>query len=269
MKPTTFPLWMFGITALFVVAEMLWSRRTGRGVYNTRETLANTAIFVGGQLVGPASIAWKTLVLGAIGGLAPFHWERGPALFIVTFLATDLVYYASHRLQHEVKALWPLHVVHHSSPWMNLTTSFRISWVLPFVGFIVYAPLVLLGLPNELIGISLALNLTFQFFLHTEAVRTLGPLEGILNTPSAHRVHHGSNPLYLDKNYGGVLMIWDRLFGTWQPETEPVRYGITTGFKGHNPLYLMFHGFIDYARSRRAAQVGGMEEVGTPTPELA
>jgi sterol desaturase/sphingolipid hydroxylase (fatty acid hydroxylase superfamily) len=233
-----------------IVVDMIWSHATGRGVYNVKETLANLAILVGAQLGKPLSLAWQILVLSAVSAFTPLSMEQTPLTFILALLATDFAYYWAHRIQHEVKALWTLHVVHHSSPWMNLTTAFRINWLSPFVGIAFYLPVALLGVPPTFIGLALTLNLTYQFFTHTEAIGTLGPLEGILNTPSAHRVHHGSNSQYIDKNYGGVLIIWDRLFGTYEPEVEKVRYGITTGFVGHNPLKVMFHGFIDYATGK-------------------
>jgi sterol desaturase/sphingolipid hydroxylase (fatty acid hydroxylase superfamily) len=107
-----------------------------------------------------------------------------------------------------------------------------------------------LGLPPVYVAISFSVNLIFQLFLHTEAVGKIPFIEGIIDTPSAHRVHHGSNPAYIDKNYGGVFMIWDRIFGTYQQETEPVEYGITTGFVSHNPMVLVFHGFIDFFRGK-------------------
>jgi len=228
-----------------IVVEMIWSHVRGKGVYNAKETGANLAIFLGGQLIKPASLAWQILVLGLVSSLSPWQWDHSPATYLFTFLATDLAYYWAHRVQHEVKALWTVHLVHHSSPWMNLTTAFRINWLSPFIGIFFYLPVAALGVPPQAIGVALTINLAYQFFTHTEAIGTLPLVEGILNTPSAHRVHHGSNAQYIDKNYAGVLIIWDRLFGTYEPEVEPVRYGITTGFQGHNPFRLVFHGFVD------------------------
>jgi len=233
-----------------IAVEMAWSYATGKGVYNRKETGANLAILAGGQLIKPASLAWQILVLGWVSGLSPFSMESSVATFLLALLATDFAYYWAHRVQHEVKALWTIHLVHHSSPWMNLTTAFRINWLSPFIGVFFYLPVALMGVPPDAIGFALTLNLTYQFFTHTEAIGTLGPLEGILNTPSAHRVHHGSNSQYIDKNYGGMLIIWDRLFGTYEPEVETVRYGVTTGFMGHNPVKLVFHGLVDYANGR-------------------
>jgi sterol desaturase/sphingolipid hydroxylase (fatty acid hydroxylase superfamily) len=113
-----------------------------------------------------------------------------------------------------------------------------------------YIPLVLIGLPPIFVIGGYALNLFFQFFLHTEAIRRLGPLEYIFNTPSNHRVHHGANDKYIDKNFAGVFIIWDRLFGTYQAEEEKVQYGVTTGFQGYNPIWLVFKGFYDFATNK-------------------
>jgi sterol desaturase/sphingolipid hydroxylase (fatty acid hydroxylase superfamily) len=132
--------------------------------------------------------------------------------------------------------------------WMNFTTAYRINWFSALVSPAFFIPAALLGFPPIFIVLAFQINLLYQFFLHTEAVGKIPLLEGIIDTPSAHRVHHGSNPVYIDKNFGGILMIWDRIFGTYQPETEPVKYGITSGFAGHNPFKLIFQGFIDLAK---------------------
>jgi len=109
-----------------------------------------------------------------------------------------------------------------------------------------FIPAILIGLSPNMVAVSIALNLIYQFFLHTELIPQLGWIEKIFNTPSNHRVHHGSNGIYLDRNFGGFLIIWDRMFGTYQPETERPVYGITTGFVGHNPFTAVFHGFTEY-----------------------
>ncbi|MEL6188710.1 MAG: sterol desaturase family protein, partial [Myxococcota bacterium] len=129
------------------------------------------------------------------------------------------------------------------------TTALRLNWVAKFVTPLFFAPLVWLGFSPTVVAGSLGVGLLYQFFLHTESVGRLGVFEGkLLNTPSAHRVHHGSNPAYIDKNYGGVFIVWDRLFGTYQPEVEDVRYGVTTGFLGHNPLTAQFRPLYNYLR---------------------
>jgi sterol desaturase/sphingolipid hydroxylase (fatty acid hydroxylase superfamily) len=130
-----------------------------------------------------------------------------------------------------------------------LTTAVRLNWLGSFVSPIFFIPFVIIGFSSEILLGRLALGLLYQFFLHTEAVGRLGFFEGwLLNTPSAHRVHHGSNEKYIDKNYGGMLIIYDQLFGTYQPETEKVKYGVTTGFLSHNPITLNFFPLFQYLK---------------------
>lgn len=244
----------FGVIIIVVVsliaAEMLWSWKTGKQAYAWGETLANLTIFAGlqvaRQLLEGYQLFWVTLAQGiALPSLPENGWT-----FFAAFWLTDFIYYWQHRVMHEVKFFWAFHVVHHSGRFYNLTTSYRLNWLGGLIGAFFYLPLIWLGFSPRFVFGSLALNLFFQFFLHTEAIGKLPWLEGWLNTPSAHRVHHGSNERYLDKNYGGVLMIWDRLFGTYEPETEKPVYGITTGFISNNPFTLVLHGFTDLARGQ-------------------
>jgi sterol desaturase/sphingolipid hydroxylase (fatty acid hydroxylase superfamily) len=191
--------------------------------------------------------------------------------FLVTFVIADFAYYWYHRLSHEVPLLWTMHHTHHSSPWMNFTTAMRLNWIAKFVSPVFFAPLVLLGLSPEFLALSLTLGLLFQFFLHTEVIGRLGWFEGkLLNTPSAHRVHHGSNTQYIDKNFAGVFVVWDRLFGTYTREEEPVRYGVTTGFVGHNPLVVQFKLLSQYIRGewRREKTIAAEREVNKRRKEL-
>lgn len=234
-----------------IVAEIMWSRRRGRRVYDLRESLGNVAIMVVNKALQPITLAWNLLVLSLVEPHQVFRLPETVGAFLLTFVVTDLAYYAYHRTSHEVPLLWTMHHTHHSSPWMNLTTAVRLNWVAKFVSPLFFMPLVLLGLPPVFVAASLGLGLLYQFFLHTEAVGALGRFEGkLLNTPSAHRVHHGSNPEYIDKNYAGVFIVWDRLFGTYEPERAPVRYGVTTGFLGHNPLRVQFQPLWAYLRGR-------------------
>jgi sterol desaturase/sphingolipid hydroxylase (fatty acid hydroxylase superfamily) len=133
---------------------------------------------------------------------------------------------------------------------MNLTVAYRLNWLSALLTPFVVAPLVIVGFPFEFVIASFAINLLYQFFLHTEAIGKLGFIEGVLATPSAHRVHHGSNDEYIDKNFGGVLIIWDRLFGTYEVEKEKPVYGVTTGFISNNPFVLIVKGFVDFFKGR-------------------
>ncbi|MEM7568896.1 MAG: sterol desaturase family protein [Pseudomonadota bacterium] len=157
---------------------------------------------------------------------------------LLAILAADITYYWEHRLAHRVRLFWTQHAVHHSSRHMNIAVAIRFG---PFEGFLsalLHFPLVLIGFPAELVFISVIVVLAYQTWLHTELIGKLGPLEGILNTPANHRVHHGCDDRYIDKNYGGILIIWDRLFGTYQREEETPNYGLKRDFSSVNPLWV-------------------------------
>lgn len=171
------------------------------------------------------------------------------ASWTAVFLLVDLAYYWSHRLSHQINLLWAGHVVHHSSEEYNLAVALRQSSLHGLFTWIFYVPLALLGIPWTMYVACYALNLVYQFWIHTRAVGKLGRLaEWVLNTPSHHRVHHGVNPKYLDKNHGGVLIIWDRIFGTFQAEEEEPVYGITKPLRSWNPLWANVHVFWGIAR---------------------
>jgi sterol desaturase/sphingolipid hydroxylase (fatty acid hydroxylase superfamily) len=160
-----------------------------------------------------------------------------------------------------VRVFWASHVVHHSSEHYNLSTALRQTWV-PMTAFPFWIPLALIGIPPWMIILEQAISLTYQFFIHTERVGTLPrPIELVLNTPSHHRAHHGANTIYLDRNYGGIMIVWDRLFGTFQRETERVRYGLTTNLATHNPLQVATHEYVAIARNVRRA-TGVREALG-------
>jgi sterol desaturase/sphingolipid hydroxylase (fatty acid hydroxylase superfamily) len=245
------PRIVIGLAFIFLITlEVLWSQRKGRPVHDWKESVANLSILIGTQISKAMFLGWQLLVLTMAAQFQLFHWDSGILTFVATFFLVDFFYYWQHRIMHETKIFWAFHLVHHSGQKMNLTTSFRLNWLSPLITAFFFIPVVLLGAPIVYVIASLGINLLFQFFLHTTAIGKLGWLEGVINTPSAHRVHHGSNPEYLDKNYGGVLMIWDRFFGSYASETIEVDYGVTTGPAGYNPFKLVFHGFYDLFRGR-------------------
>lgn len=241
------PVALSVIMLLAVMTELVWSRRSGRSVYILAETMSNLGMMVVNRAIKPLTLAWSYLVLSLVEPFQIVHIPETGGALLLGFLITELAYYWYHRLSHEIPVLWTMHHTHHSSPWMNLTTALRLNWVAKFVSPLFFAPLVWIGLSPAVVAGSLAAGLLYQFFLHTESIGTLGSFEGkLLNTPSAHRVHHGSNPEYIDKNYGGMLIVWDRLFGTYQPEVEAVRYGVTTGFQGHSIFTAQFRPLYNY-----------------------
>lgn len=175
----------------------------------------------------------------------------------VVFLLDDFAYYWMHRTSHVVNLLWAGHVVHHSSEEFNLTVALRQSSLHGLMSWVFYMPLALLGIPVMMWLVCHALNLVYQFWVHTREINRLGPLELVLNTPSHHRVHHGVNPEYQDRNYAGVLIIWDRMFGTFEPEIAPPVYGLTKPLVSFNPVWANVHVFGEIATKLRAARSWG------------
>jgi len=173
--------------------------------------------------------------------------------WLVLLFAEDLCYYWFHRIHHHVRILWACHVNHHSSQYFNLSTALRQPLLTPLTGPIFWAPLPLLGFPPWMVLTAQAWSLLYQFWLHTEAIDRLGVLEWVMNTPSHHRVHHGKNVPYLDKNHAGIFIIWDRLFGTFAPEQERVVYGLTKDIDTFNPARIAFHDLAAIARDVRRA----------------
>jgi len=235
-----------------VVVEALWARRHRdddriRG-YELRDSAAsmtmgllNVIILGFSKLLWIPFYAWLYQHRVADIGTAWWTW-------IVLLLGEDLCYYWFHRVHHEVRLLWACHVNHHSSQRFNLSTALRQPLLTPLSEPIFWAPLPLIGFPPWMVLLAQTWSLFYQFWIHTEAVDRLGPLEWFMNTPSHHRVHHGKNVPYLDKNHGGIFIIWDRLFGTFAPETEHVAYGLTKDIQTFNPLRIGFHEFAAIGR---------------------
>ncbi|MEM7768288.1 MAG: sterol desaturase family protein [Pseudomonadota bacterium] len=178
---------------------------------------------------------------------------------LLAVLAADFVYYWEHRLAHEVRILWTQHAVHHSSRDMNILVGIRFGPFEGFISAILHFPLLLIGFPPELVFFGIIVVLAYQTWIHTELIGKLGRLEGILNTPANHRVHHGCDDKYIDRNYGGILIIWDRLFGTYQAEEETPAYGLKRDYDSVNPLSVWFSEwpglFADLGRARSLGQV--------------
>ena len=242
-----------------ILLEMIYGRLTGRVRYEPRDTATSLIMGLGNQvataLTSGAIIAFGLWVWDNFRLLdIPFTW-RG---FVLAFVGEDLAYYWVHRCGHRLRWLWAAHVIHHSSQHYNLSTALRQTWTSVLaVNFLFRVPLFLIGFHPLLIAFVAALNLIYQFWIHTEAVRRMPRwFEAVFNTPSHHRVHHAINPRYLDANYAGVFIIWDKLFGTFVPEddAEPCRYGIVKQLGTFNPLKVAFHEWIgmirDMARAR-------------------
>ena len=185
-------------------------------------------------LTGAYSLYW--VIAQGMPWAIPATWW---SLILVVFLA-DITYYWEHRIAHEVRILWTQHAVHHSSRDMNIVTGVRFGPLEGVWSLIAHLPLALMGFAPEAIVFGVIAVLAYQTWLHTELIGKLGPLERILNTPSHHRVHHGCDDKYLDKNYGGILIVWDRLWGTFKEEEETPRYGLKRDFDSRNPIKVWF-----------------------------
>jgi sterol desaturase/sphingolipid hydroxylase (fatty acid hydroxylase superfamily) len=225
-----------------LVLEFAIAHVQRRDIQDVRDTATSLALGVGSVFVNAGYKA-------ASVGLYPWVYEHrvvelggGPWAFAGAMLAVDFAYYWFHRTHHEVRVLWASHVPHHSSQRYNLSTALRQTWT-PMTGLPFYLPLALVFSPTQ-IATAFGINLLYQFWIHTELIGRLGPLEWVLNTPSHHRVHHGANVQYLDRNYAGILIVWDRWFGSFEPEGERVRYGLTKNIASFNPVYAAFHEFV-------------------------
>jgi sterol desaturase/sphingolipid hydroxylase (fatty acid hydroxylase superfamily) len=242
-------LFFVPVFLLMIYTEVHVGRKRGQSLYSRGDTIASILIALGQQLTSLLSLG---IVVGAVMAftwehrlfdLSVFSWWYIPALFI----AHEFAYYWFHRLSHTVRWLWATHAVHHSTEEMNILASYRFGWTgWLSMGRLVFVPLIWVGFEPMNVLLMLAANLMYQSWLHTTLIAKLGFLEGILNTPSAHRVHHARNAEYLDRNYGGVLIIVDRMFGTYveEREGEPCDYGLLKRSGSTNPIRIVFHEWV-------------------------
>ncbi len=234
--------------------ELLVARARRRAVYRLQDAIADLGCGVGQQIAG---------LFFAASMLAAYEWVfRRAALvrfadgsgwpWLVAFVWVDVAYYWWHRLSHRVNFLWAVHAVHHQSEDFNLAVALRQAIASPLTSFPFYLPMAVLGVPTLVYAAVVAFSTLYQFWIHTELVGRLGPAELVLNTPSAHRVHHAVNPRYLDRNYAAVLVVWDRLFGTYAPERERPVYGVTKPMQSFNPLWAQAQPWSEVAAKARA-----------------
>ena len=224
---------------LLIGLEIWLERRERKALYRLNDTINDLACGTIQQLAG---VFGKTVLFAgyillferfAFFRLDPGNWAHWP----IAFLGIDFFYYWFHRASHEVNFLWAAHIVHHQREEYILSVALRQSAIQQFLGAPFYWPLALLGVPPMMFLALDAFDTLYQFWIHTRTIGRMGFLEGILNTPSNHRVHHGSNAKYIDRNHGGVLIVWDRLFGTYQREEEEPAYGVTRPLANWNPLW--------------------------------
>lgn len=260
---------------VLIALELLWAQTSGRRVLRLNDSLSELSCGILSQLAG---IFTKLFSIGIFiwvaEGARVQRWlptipewpERAPFIvasgfpgfgvdlpaftsWAVVFTLVDLCYYFSHRYAHEVNILWAGHVVHHQSEEYNLPVALRQSALHGLMSWVFYIPLAVVGVPWRMFVAANALNLVYQFWIHTRAIGSLGRLtEWVMNTPSHHRVHHGVNPKYQDRNYAGVFIVWDRMFGTFVKEEEEPVYGITKPLRSWNPLWANVHVFVQIGR---------------------
>jgi sterol desaturase/sphingolipid hydroxylase (fatty acid hydroxylase superfamily) len=262
------------ISGAGIVGEATYSALLRRRLYTWRDTLANLVMY-GGYVV--LNLWWAHLIFAiytwtshhALVHLTVGGWHLGQHglwwEWVALIVAEDLCFYVFHRASHRIRLLWASHVTHHSSQQFNLSVAFRQTW-LPFAGVIFWLPLMLVGFDPLMVMSVQVISLFYQELLHTQLVPSLGPIEWIMNTPRHHALHHASNTPYLDKNYGGVFIIWDRLFGSFarRQASEPARFGLTKNLRSHNPVVIAGHELGAIARDVVRRPLGALGAIFGP-----
>tara|TARA_B100000579_G_scaffold417737_1_gene414566 strand:- start:803 stop:1642 length:840 start_codon:yes stop_codon:yes gene_type:complete len=235
------------IVLAMIFLEILVSNFRNQNFYKRGDTLCTVGLLLGNIII---AFAIKGIVLAFHIYLYQFRvfdfvneipiW----ALWIMTFISIDLVFYVYHRMSHRIRFLWAIHLSHHSSEEMNFAVSFRQAWFGPISKIPFFMVLPLLGFDPTIIAVAGVISTLWGIVGHTQVIGKLGPLEWIFNTPSHHRVHHGSNKQYIDKNYGNLLIIWDRMFGTFEPEQEEVKFGLVNNVNTFNPVKVTFMAWV-------------------------
>ncbi len=242
-KPTDFAVPAF---VFLVLVEMIYGWKTGRAKFEGKDAFTSLLMGLGSTVSGAITVSitfvvsywvWENFRIFDMGSSWP--------VFVLALVLDDLAYYWIHRFGHRMRWMWAAHVIHHSSQHYNLTTALRQTWTGQLTpAFLIKWPIFILGIEPAIVFFCAGLNLIYQFWFHTEAIDKMPRwFEFIFNTPSHHRVHHANNPKYLDANYAGIFIVWDRLFGTFVPEdkAEPCRYGLVRDLGTFNPLRVAFH----------------------------
>lgn len=249
------PIIVYAAPVMFalVLLEYIISLSMEEELYEGKDFWASTAIGIGNIIVSALTKAGLFAIILFFYNMVPWRIGQYWWSYVLCFILLDFCRYWAHRVAHEQRIWWATHVPHHSSEHYNFSVSFRLSWVQGFK-VIFFVPVALAGFDPFVFFICHQVAVLYQFWIHTELIDTLPrPIEYIFTTPSHHRVHHAKNPQYLDKNYGSTLIIWDRMFGTFEPEVEQPDYGITEPVNSYNPVYLVFHEFIDIWKDLREA----------------
>lgn len=257
--------WAVPAFAFLILIEMIIVRLSRRGRFDAKDSAASLAMGFGSEIA--PLLGGGAILLTVFVWVYEFRLIDIPNTWwavLLCFVLDDFRYYWWHRISHECRWFWASHVVHHSSQHYNLTTALRQTWTGQIIGSLLFkTPLILIGFHPAMVVFVGAVNLIYQFWIHTELIKRMGPFEWVFNTPSHHRVHHATNPKYLDANYAGALIIWDRLFGTFVQEdtAEQPHYGIVKNLGTFNPLIISFHEWIgmakDVMRAKSLRDIGG------------
>ncbi len=224
-----------------VILEIILTVKVKLGDYEFKDASTSILMGLGNVFIG---IFTKVMILGVFLVIynfkvftIPFVWWA----WLILFFAEDFCYYWFHRISHESRLFWASHVVHHSSQKYNLSTALRQTWSGSFYTFIFWTPLILLGFHPVMVLVQMSISLIYQYWIHTELIDKMPKwFEAVFNTPSHHRVHHATNAQYLDRNHAGILIIWDKFFGTFEPEVEKPIYGLVTNIETYNPVKIAF-----------------------------
>lgn len=252
-------VFLIGMTPLFLLAFVVefsvQKQREKTASFQFKEVFANLSLGAAYQIF--EALMWVVFTAAIFAWVYSFRLFDVPVngwTIVPIYVAVELCFYIYHRSSHRIRWFWAAHVPHHSGEFMNFTTAMRQSVLNAFSGiWVFYIGLCFLGVPPVVVMFCLAVSLAYQYFIHTESIGKLPRwFEAVFNTPSHHRVHHGRNPQYIDKNYGGSLIIFDRLFGTFEPEVETVTFGITEQIHSYNPLVLNVHEAVDMFRDAMA-----------------
>lgn len=247
------PIIMYAAPVMFalVLLEYLLAHYQNRKIYDGKDFLAASAIGIINVIINSAIKLGLFAVILVFYNMVPWYIPHTWWSYILCFIAIDFCRYWAHKISHEQLFWWATHVTHHSSLQYNFSVSFRLSWV-QSIKIVFFIPVALMGFDPVVFFICNQIAVLYQFWIHTEMINKLHPvIEYIFVTPSHHRVHHGTNPQYIDKNYGSSLIIWDRIFGTFEPEGERPIYGIIQPVNSYNPVYLVFHVYIDIYHALR------------------
>lgn len=248
-------LWAVPFMLFFTVIEMIVTYYQERDYYERKETIGSILVGIGSLIVNAALKLSLVYLFIWVYNQLPWRMEFAWWTLIPCYIIYDFFSYWAHRVSHEQRFWWATHVVHHTGEHYNLTVSYRLSWV-QHLKLIFFMPVALIGFHPIIFFVTNQIAVLFQFWVHTEYIRRMPAwVEYIFATPSNHRVHHGSQEKYIDKNFGATFIFWDRLFGTFQPEEEQVIYGITTNLESKtNPLIINFHEFVDIFHDVKTAK---------------